>query len=394
MACPYCGATLPDDARLCRECGRLIAPSQPASATPTVPAPVEPAQSSPPIGPRPVYQPGSVYDADPHGPFFDPASLTPETAAAWRQHRFQATFSVLLLILVHFLTFGMASQFLLARKFTFLPRIRPDDFSTAKAAGFLFIPIFGLYWVFVLCRRLADRLTLQGRLWGVPGAPSRRLATALAIGWVISGVPYVGLLLLIPVDFVLWPVFLAQVQRFCNRLALAAAPPEARSSMLALERAMRLRWIGWIVVVPCLLVVATGLVAVVVAPPGPISEMIVGLLFFLAVAVGGGVLIYLGARGTGEIQRGLEASVPSILAGYLRIDKNATWTVAWIAAVLAITLLVAGSVGLTRPSSDMSRSEAVQLVALGIALGVGASYAVARALQLKREIARLEPSVD
>src|SRR5687768_11404689 len=144
MPCPYCGAALADGARLCTVCGRLIAPPQPgppSSAPPTAPSPV-PQGPTPSPAPRPAYQPGTSYRSDPYGPFFDPGALPPETVAAWRQHRFHATFSVLLLLLVHVLTFGMASPFLVARKYTFLPRIRPDDFSTARAAGFLFIPFF------------------------------------------------------------------------------------------------------------------------------------------------------------------------------------------------------------------------------------------------------------
>src|SRR5262245_54714050 len=116
MSCPYCGATLAAGARMCSACGRLIAPSQPgppSSAPPTTPLPVPPGHTPPP-GRPPAYQPGTSYRSDPYGPFFDPGSLPPETVAAWRRHRFHATFSVLLLLLVHFLTFGMASPFLVA----------------------------------------------------------------------------------------------------------------------------------------------------------------------------------------------------------------------------------------------------------------------------------------
>ena len=216
MPCPYCGAALDGGARLCRICGRLIAPTAPT--TPTTPTT---AGQSPP-GERPVYPPGTSFRSDPYSPFFDLSSVPPETLAAWRQHRFQATFSVLLLILVHFLTFGLASPFLLARKYAFLPTIRPDDFSMLKAAGFLFIPFFAFYWVFVLCRRARGPAGLQARLWSLPGAPSRGLATALAVGWVLSAIPYVGILLWFPLHLALWPIYLAQVQRLLQ-------PPRPRS---------------------------------------------------------------------------------------------------------------------------------------------------------------------
>ena len=391
MPCPYCGAALADGARLCTTCGRLIAPrqpSQPVNDAPTTPLLVPSGQSAP-LGPRPVYQPGSASGADPYGPHVDPASLPPETAAAWRQHRFQATFSVPLLILVHFLTFGMASPFLVARKFTFLPVITRGDFSTVRAAGFLFIPFFGLYWVFVISRRIVERLTLQARLWSLSGAPSKGLAMALASCWVLAAIPYVGLLFWLPLQFALWPIHLMQIQRLCNQLAIEAAPPELHPAMLALERAMRLRWVGWIILVPCFVILATSLVAAFVAPPAPLPEMIVGSLVVLIVAGGGGVLLSRGTHGTRELQDGLESRAPSILAGYLRIDKNAAWTMAWIAALLASGFTLEGVIALNTPTTATPPRAAWTSIVLGPVIGVGAAYAVLRALQLKAEIARL-----
>jgi hypothetical protein len=199
----------------------------------------------------------------------------------------------------------------------------------------------------------------------------------------------VNLLFWFPLQLALWPIYLVQVQRFCNRLALDAAPPDVRPSMLALERAMRLRWIGWIVVVPCLMMVASSLAVTVVAPPGPVLEMIVGITIILAIASGGGVLLYLGERGARTIQDDLEARAPVILAGYLRIDKNAAWTVTWIAIPFAVAFVLAGVSTLSGLAPSTPRSDAWPSIALGVILGVGAAYAVARALQLKRQIAWL-----
>ena len=391
MPCPYCGAALDDGVRLCRACGRLIAPrrpGQPPTPVPTTPPPV-PSVQPPTPGPDPSHQPGSSYGGDPYGPFLDLASLPPETVATWRQHRFQATFSVLVLILIHLLTFGLASPFLIARKYAFLPAVRRDDFSTARAAGFLFIPFFGMYWVFVLCRRIVDRLTLQSRLWSLPGAPSKGMATALAIGWVLGAIPYVNLLFWFPLQLVLWPIYLVQVQRFCNRLAIEVAPPEVRPSMLALERATRLRWIGWIVIAPCLVLVTTSAVVAVVVTPERMTELAVGIAFFLGVAVSGGVLLYLGKRRTREIEQGLESRAPTILASYLRIDKNAAWSVVWIAGMLSLTFVLAGFSTVNAPEPTTPPSDGWPSVALGTILGAGAAYAATRALQLKQEIARL-----
>jgi hypothetical protein len=401
MPCPYCGAALPDDARLCRSCGRLIAPGQ-STGPSTGPGQTADSATSPPSALRnsPYGSVGPVQDqpalwatappgVDPYSPSFDPSRLAPDVANAWRQHRFQATFSVLLVLLVHVLTFGMATPFLVARKFGLLPRTRSDDFSTAKAAGFLFIPVYSLYWVFVLCRRLADRLTLQARLQSVPNPPSRGLATAVAVGWVIGAIPYVGLLVWLPVQFGLWPVYLFQVQRLCNRLALQAAPPEAHQAMLALERAMRLRWIGWVIVVPCLLVAVSSLVVALAAPTMPLANTLVGTMAVLVLAVGGGVLLYLGERGTWGYRDALESMRPLILAAYLRIDKNAAWSVVGIAFSLAVIFVAAGLTTLYAPEAPTPPGDAWPAVAIGVTLALGAGYAAIRAIQLKREIFRL-----
>jgi hypothetical protein len=376
----------------------LIAPGQSAGPA-TVPGqptdpPAAPLRNSPygsvgPLQDQPALWAAAPPGLDPYSPSFDPSRLTPDVANAWRQHRFQATFSVLLVLLVHVLTFGMATPFLMARKFALLPRIRSDDFSTAKAVGFLFIPIYSLYWVFVLCRRLADRLTLQARLHSVPDAPSRGLATAVAVGWVIGAIPYVGLLFWFPVQFGLWPVYLFQVQRLCNRLALQAAPPEAHQAMLALERAMRLRWIGWVIVVPCLLVVVSSLVVALVAPRMPLADTLVGTMAVLVLAVGGGALLYLGERGTWGHREALESMRPLILAAYLRVDKNAAWSVVGIAGSLAVIFVAAGLSTLSGPESPTPRDEGWPAVAIGVTLALGAGYAALRAIQLKRGIFHL-----
>ena len=157
--------------------------------------------------------------------------------------------------------------------------------------------------------------------------------------------------------------------------------------MLALERATRLRWIGWMILAPCLMMIVSSLVVMVVAPPAPIPEMIAGIVVFLAVAGAGAALIYLGARGTRAIQHDLESRAPVILAGYLRIDKNAAWTVAWIAIPLAIALRGGRPDHARRPGVG---GAAPRWLAVGRARRAcsawRAAYAVWRALTLRRQI--------
>jgi hypothetical protein len=159
--------------------------------------------------------------------------------------------------------------------------------------------------------------------------------------------------------------------------------------MLGLERATRLRWLGWIILAPCLISVATGLISTIVVPAGPITETIVGTMILILIGGVGGLLLYFGERGTLELHDDLERVAPWVLAGYLRIDKNAAWIVAWISIPLAIFCVLAGVAILAAPTPTVSQNDAWPSIVFGGVLGVGAAYAVMRALQLKRQIAWL-----
>jgi hypothetical protein len=393
MNCPYCGTSLAEGARLCTVCGKLIAPRQPEQApgpNPRTPLPGQASETGQ-DGARPVYQaPPPFASSDPYSRLFDVSTLAPETVEAYRQHQFHATFSVLLAILVHFLTFAAASPFLIARKYALLPKIRPDDFSTLKAAGFMFIPFFNLYWAFVLCQRLVDRLTLQARLWEIPGVPSKGVATSVAVTSCLGAIPYIGVVFVLVQLLVLWPIYLGQVQVFCNRLALAAAPAEARSTMLQLERATRLRWIGWMVITPATLVLAVVLASLVIRPTSPAPDPISAVVFLVAVIAGGATLWSFGCRGTAQFHADLRDTVPWIVAGYLRIDKNAAWSIVWIGVSFAVLFVVAGLVTISQPPPTTPTGSGWEMIAFAVPLAVGAAYAAVRALQLKRQIAWLE----
>src|SRR5215212_9048297 len=98
--CRYCRAAVSRETRLCSTCGRLLSPDQPP---------------------------------DPYSPSFDPESLPDETLAVYRQHRYRATFSVVLTILIHLAGLGMLTPMAVARLYAFLPTVRADDFSARKA---------------------------------------------------------------------------------------------------------------------------------------------------------------------------------------------------------------------------------------------------------------------
>ena len=93
--------------------------------------------------------------------------------------------------------------------------VKPDDPSAGKAIGFLFIPIFNLYWTFVVWLRLVDRINFQFRLRGHPAPISRNLALWAIIssfaGWIVG----IGLL----VGPILALIAAAQIQTAANKLA-------------------------------------------------------------------------------------------------------------------------------------------------------------------------------
>ncbi|MCC7366936.1 MAG: hypothetical protein IT306_00845 [Chloroflexi bacterium] len=407
MTCPYCAASLPDGARLCSACGKLLAPTAPPpgppagqGAPPYLGGPQAGAPWTAPTGVPPRWGPG----APPGGPgygtpyghtpnvyhaLFDPRQLPPETAEAYRQHRLHATFSVFLAIFLHLVTFGFSSWVMIARKHSFLPRILPDDFTFGRGFGFLFIPFFNLYWMFVLLHRTVDRLALQTKLWEAGPAPSRGLATALAILNAIGAIPYLGLVVsVIPLPIV-WAFSLAQMQAVCNRLALAAAPASARADMVMLERRMRLRWLGWTLLGPSALVVVATLVTFA-GPAGGALEAIIGLTVFLALALGGAAMVYRGSLGTRETYHDLSGIAPQIVAGYLRLDKNAAWTVVWVAGILAALTGGIGLVTVASPQVEGAVEQGWASVGQAVGLVALAGYATYKARELQGQLAWLE----
>jgi len=122
-------------------------------------------------------------------------------------------FSVGLLVFLHYITLGIFSEIWLNLYHGKMPKRRPDDPSAGRAVGFLFIPFYGLYWIFFTHLRLCDRLNQERAQAGlVPNAP-RSLALWCCIIWVI---PYVGFLTYL----VLYPVLAAMLQSGFNELAL------------------------------------------------------------------------------------------------------------------------------------------------------------------------------
>jgi hypothetical protein len=157
----------------------------------------------------PARAPGSVYK--------QPTSLiSPGERVALLPHSVEP-FPVWLVILLHFLTFGIFPLVHLSNLHDRLPKAEQDDPSAGKAIGYSFIPYFQLYWIVFNTLRLADRLNLQFRLRGLPDRVPRGLAMAAGV---LTVVPYLNILFWI----FLWPIAIAYFQRAANELA--AMPPD------------------------------------------------------------------------------------------------------------------------------------------------------------------------
>ncbi len=141
-------------------------------------------------------------------------ALTAEQRESFKQNQL-TSFSPGLSVFLSLITFGIFSTIFYQLKHDQLPKVRTDDPSAGKAIGFMFIPFYNLYWMFVAWPRLIDRINFQYRLRGKPSPVARGQVMALLIcslvGWILL-LPYIA-------AFVLWIMLTLQTQRAINGLA-------------------------------------------------------------------------------------------------------------------------------------------------------------------------------
>lgn len=181
MFCRNCGKELDGDPEICPHCG------------------VSPGTSI-----------GDVYK-----PHFELISLSDEQRGAFSQHGMNLTVSIDAMIGMHYVTLGLFTLFLFGLKHSLLPMIRHDDFKARRAIGFMFIPLFNLYWQFRFWLRLVDRVNFQLRIAGLRPTISRRMMLATLIIGLIPAVNAAAFL-------VMYPICIVRIQRACNELAEAS----------------------------------------------------------------------------------------------------------------------------------------------------------------------------
>ena len=123
-----------------------------------------------------------------------------------------SNFSPVLAVILTILTLGIFAIIYYPLQHSKYPKVKPDDPSGAKAFWFQWIPLFNIYWFFVMWPRLADRVNFQYRLRGHPGPVNRQLPLWTFFLTIVTGVgPFVAL------------YAIAQYQGAVNRLAEGTA---------------------------------------------------------------------------------------------------------------------------------------------------------------------------
>jgi hypothetical protein len=152
--------------------------------------------------------------ANPYDAHFNVAALPEEQRQEYMRHELKS-FPSWAVVVLSIVTFGIFGTIYHGLKHSKLPKVRDDDFGALKGLGFLLIPFFNLYWVFVFWLRLVDRINFQHRLRG--GAPpiNRDLALWTVILTIASFIiPFAGL-----ASSIMALIVAAQIQTAANQLA-------------------------------------------------------------------------------------------------------------------------------------------------------------------------------
>jgi len=143
---------------------------------------------------------------------FNTDFLSQEQVSFYSQHGFYTTFHPVLMVFLHLVTLGLFTIIYHGLKHDKLPKIQHDDFSSGKAIGFLFIPYFNLYWIFVFWKRIVARINFQYKLRHLPEPISKQFTAVFCVFMVI---PYINIIAV----FILMPILSVKIQMAANQLA-------------------------------------------------------------------------------------------------------------------------------------------------------------------------------
>jgi hypothetical protein len=125
-----------------------------------------------------------------------------------------------------------------------LSGLQPSIDSPGKAIGFLFIPLFNFYWVFVAVGKLPRDLNALAGARDVRGTVPVGLGYAVAVLSVVSVIPFVGYVTSFIVSLVLMPVLVTRAVDLCGRIStrVATLGEEVAVSDVAVEPASIRNW--------------------------------------------------------------------------------------------------------------------------------------------------------
>jgi hypothetical protein len=124
-------------------------------------------------------------------------------------------FSGAAVVILHIITLGIFSFFYWPLMHGKFPKNRPDDPSAGKALGFMFIPLFNIYWFFFASLRLIDRIDEQRTARGLAPMGKGLILTTL----ILSCIPYFNFLVM----FIMWPIVAGTTQGNINELVRVSA---------------------------------------------------------------------------------------------------------------------------------------------------------------------------
>jgi hypothetical protein len=96
--------------------------------------------------------------------------------------------------------------------------LTPSIKTPGQAVGFLFIPFYNLYWVFVAFGRLPHSLNALSRARGSRATASTSLGIVLALLTILGVIPFIGIIPILIVNFIVEPVFLNDAVKLCREL--------------------------------------------------------------------------------------------------------------------------------------------------------------------------------
>lgn len=157
--------------------------------------------------------------------------VAPQELSVIGQRHMLTEFSVVGLLLLHYVTVGLFPLIHLNMLHDKLPKVRRTDPSGLVAVGLCFVPGVNLIWFFFTSHRLCLRINEQRRLRGMPETAPQTLAlivsTLLLCGFAATILPNTGWVVLGTTSGILIPVFIATLQASINELIAYRGQPDS-----------------------------------------------------------------------------------------------------------------------------------------------------------------------